>query len=280
MKTKNYLFLVILLIFTRCNQPSTKGETADSTQHSTDTTVSNVLNPIETVQTDKPVELDESPIDSVTLASPEFDFYAQTLSSDKREAKLVNKLAQLVEQFKSEKYVAIEKSYSFVDSYAIFGGKAREDEIWYYNFNRQLCAFSSTYKSERTTRSEFYLCREGEILALSSDNEFQDEGPRAYTSVRIVSSLCPQCGLTLSKEEEGEVQEYQATVLEQSDLDKYSSDFFNKHEDMLKDFKGATNLTKIGDRYSAFVFVDSDTIKYSIDPNLVKKFFNKSLIQN
>jgi hypothetical protein len=49
---------------------------------------------------------------------------------------------------------------------------------------------------------------------------------------------------------------------------------------MLKEFKDATNLTKIGDRYSAFVFVYSDTIKYSIDHNLVNKFFNKSLIQN
>jgi hypothetical protein len=278
MKTENYLLLVILLVFTRCGQPSTKGETADSTQPPTDTTVSKALNPIEAVQVDEPVKLDEPPTDSVALASPEFSFYAQTLSSDKRETKLVNKLAQLVEQFRKEKFVAIRMSYVHDD--AVGYGKERHNEVWYYNVNGQLCAFSSTYKTERTTRSELYLCREGELLVLSSDNEFQDEGPTAYTSVRIVSSLCPQCGLTLSKEEDGEVQEYQVTVIDQSDLDKYSTDFFNKHEDMLKGFKDATNLTKFGDRYSMFVFVDSDTIKYSIDPNLVNKFFNKSLNQN
>lgn len=278
MKTKKYILLVILIAFTSCNQPSTKGEAADSTQLPTDTVVSKMLNPVETVPVDEPVEPDEPPIDSVALVSPELSFYAQTISSDKSEIKLVSMLAKLVEQFRKEKFVTTKMWYVHDD--AVGYGKERHNEVWYYNVNGQLCAFSSTYKTERTTRSELYLCREGELLALSSDNEFQDEGPTAYTSVRIVSSLCPQCGLTLSKEEDGEVQEYQATVIDQSDLDKYSSDFFNKHEDMLKEFKDATNLTKIGDRYSALVFVYSDTIKYSIDPNLVNKFFNESLIQN
>ncbi len=277
MKIENGLLLAILIIFNSCNQPSTKGEMANSTQKPTDTTVSRVLNPIETVEVDESVEPDEPPIDSIALASPEFSFYAQTISSDKREIKLVSMLAKLVEEFRKEKFVTTKMSYVHDD--AVGYGKERHNEVWYYNVNGQLCAFSSTYKTERTTRSELYLCREGELLALSSDNEFQDEGPTAYTSVRIVSSLCPQCGLTLSKEEDGDSQEYQFTVIDQSDLDKYSNYFFNKHEDMLKGFKDATNLTKIGDRYSAFVFVYSDTIKYSIDFGLANKFFKKGSFQ-
>jgi hypothetical protein len=250
----------------------------DTTQIQTDTTASSVLNPIEIEieQVDEPVEPDEPPIDLVILESPEFSFFAQTLSSDKRETKLVIKLNQLLEQFRAAKFVAIRMWYVRDD--AVGMGKERQDETWYYNANRQLCAFSGTYKTERTTRSELYLCKEGELLALTSDNEFQDEGPHAYTSVRIVSSLCPQCGLTLSKEEEGEIKEYESTVIEQSDLDKYSNDFFSKHEEMLKGFKEVTTLTKIGDRYSAFVFVNSDTIKYSIDSNLINKFFKNSLM--
>lgn len=274
---KTSLLFITVIIVASCAKPNSKTDTVDSTQLSADTTVSKTVNPIETGQVDKPAAPDEPPIDSA-LVSPEFDFYAQTLSSDKRETKLVNKLSQLVEQFTKEKFVTTRMSYVHDD--AVGYGKERQEEIWYYNANRQLCAFTSNYKTERTTRSELYLFREDNLLALSSDNEFQDEGPRAYSSVRIVSSLCPQCGLTLSKEEESESQEYKADVVDQSDLDKYSSDLFTKHEDMLKEFKEATNLTKIGDRYRMFVFVNSDTIKYSIDPNLVNKFFKKSLIQN
>jgi hypothetical protein len=190
----------------------------------------------------------------------------------------VDKLAQLVEQYKEEKYATIRMSYTHDD--AVGMGKINEDETWYYNANRQLRAFSSTFKSERTSMSSFYICSDGELLAVSSDNDFQDEGPRAYTSVRIVSSLCPLCGLTLSKEEEEDVQEYQAYPIDQSSFDQYATDFFTKHEDMLNTFKQVTNLTEMGERYSALVLVYSDTIKYSVDPNLVNEFFKKELTQN
>jgi PBP1b-binding outer membrane lipoprotein LpoB len=133
MKTKKYILLVILIAFTSCNQPSTKDEAADSTQLPTDTVVSKMLNPVETVPVNEPVEPDEPPIDSVGLASPEFSFYAQTISSDKRETKLVNKLAQLVEQFAKEKFVTTKMSYVHDD--AVGYGKERHNEVWYYNVN-------------------------------------------------------------------------------------------------------------------------------------------------
>ncbi len=275
MKIENYLLLVVLIIFNSCNQPNTKGETADSAQLE----VGSVASKDETTQVDEPVKPDEPPIDASSLAAPEFDYYSQTISTDKRESNMINKLAQLVKQFKDEKYATITMSYTHDD--AVVMGKVKENETWYYNANRQLCAHTSEYKSERTTETRLYLCRNGEVMALSSDNEFQDEGPRAFTNVKIVSSECPQCGLNISSEDNAdEGNNFQVTELDQSDLGEYSNDFFSKHNDILKDFKDVSSLTKIGDRYSALVFVNSDTVKYSIDPNLVNKFFKKGLIQN
>ncbi len=275
---KIYLLLIIPIVAASCNQHNNSTvETADSIQVPIDTVISMAQDSVETVQVVDQAGVDESPMNSSTLTSPEFIFSPQTISSDNRETKIVSKLAQLVEQYKEEKYATIKMSYTHDD--AVGMGKVNEDEIWYYNANRQLCAFSSTYNTARTTMSSIYICSDRELLAASSDNEFQDEGPRAYTSVRIASSLCPICGLTLSKEEEEEPQEYQAYPIDQSSLDQYSTDFFTKHEDMLNSFREITNLTKMGERYSALVLVYSDTIKYSVDPNLVDEFFKKGLTQ-
>lgn len=273
MEIKNYLLPIILVLFISCNQPSTKGEVNDSNQMPSYTVASKV----ETAQVNEPIEADEPAIDSLALVAPEFSFYAQTLSVDNREAKIVHKLAQQIELFNEERYAIIKMSYTHAD--AVMMGNVVENETWYYNANRQLCAFSSTYKSERTSMTSLYLCKDGALLDVISDSEFQDEGPRAYTSVRIVSSLCPLCGLNLSKEEENDNPDYQISVLDESEVDKYSRDFFTKHEDMLKGFGGIINVIKDGERYSAFVFVNSDTIKYSVDPNLVNKFFKKGSFQ-
>ena len=277
MKTEGYLLLVIIIVLTNCSQPSSKEEVSDTAQIQTDTGVK-VLDSIETNQIVESVASNEPPIEPSALAAPAFSFYAQTLSTDKRETEMVNKLSQLIQQSGKEKFVTMERSYIYDDPVVM--GKINEIETWYYNANRELSAFSSTYKSERTTMSSLYLCGEGKVLALSSDNEFQDEGPRAYTSIRIVSSLCPHCGLNLSLEEESEQEGYQVTELGQSDLDQFSNDFFNKHNDMLKIFGEINTITKMEDRFSAFVLVNSDTIKYSIDANLITKFFKNGLNQN
>ncbi len=276
---KIFVALFIIIFLATCSAPKSETEsTIDSTSTSQDSLTNPPLSTEIVDAVEEQPDLDEPPIDLSDLSSAlEFNFHAETISTDNRETEIVNKLAQLVEQCKDKKYATIKMSYTHDD--AVGMGKVNEDEIWYYNANRQLCAFSSTYNSARTSMSSIYICRDGELLVVSSDNEFQDEGPRAYTSVRIVSSLCPLCGLTLSKEEEEDFQEYQAYEIDQSSLDQYATDFFTKHEDMLDTFREIKDLTKMGERYSAFVFVNSDTIKYSIDSNLVNKFFKKGLTQ-
>jgi hypothetical protein len=269
---------VILVVAISCTQPNSKTETVDSTRLSTTKDVSETFTSDGAIKPDEQVKPNEPAIEASGLAAPDTPFSATTVSSDKEEAQIVNDFFPLTEQFNNGKYVTIKMSLtSIVDD--VMGGTKQTNEIWYYDAERKLCGFSSTYTSSLTTRSEFYLCKDENLVALSSDNDYQDEGPRAYTSVRIVSSRCPRCGLVLSKEEDGDIQEYQADVIDQSSLDKYSNDFFDKHNAMLENFQSVPRVTKNGERYSAFVLADQDTIKYSIDAGLVNKFFKKAVIE-
>jgi len=282
MQTK--IFLLILAVTSLgCNQPSPKTEPVDSTLYSPDTIISEVVESIETPMPDSG-QADGTPINPLSLATPEFNFYPQILSGDARENKIVTGLSKLVKQFREEKYATLKMSTTRNDDVTM--GVVSEDQIWYYNTNRQLCAFSSEYKSGRASKTSLFLCKDESLVAVSTDYEFQDEGPRAFISVRMASSECPHCGVKLSKEEEEEYQEYALSELTQSDLDQYATDFFSMHEAMLQNFTDTGSLIKSEDgaRYMMFVVStsssgQSDTTRYSIDRNLINKFFKNSLIQ-
>ena len=64
------------------------------------------------------------------------------------------------------------------------------------------------------------------------------------------------CGLNLADDGESG---YQVSELDQSSLDQYTYDFFNKHEDQLKTFRRVTKLIKKGERYIGFVNVNSNS---------------------
>ena len=84
--------------------------------------------------------------------------YAQTLSEDKREDLLVKALDQLIDQFNQEKFATIKMRYTHDD--AVTMGTVMEDETWYYNASRQLCAFRSEYKSDRMSMSSLGLFKQ------------------------------------------------------------------------------------------------------------------------
>ena len=88
--------------------------------------------------------------------------YAQTLSEDKREDLLVKALDQLIDQlidqFNQEKFATIKIRYTHDD--AVTMGTVMEDETWYYNASRQLCAFRSEYKSDRMSMSSLGLFKQ------------------------------------------------------------------------------------------------------------------------
>lgn len=280
---KIYLLPIIFLLSVGC-QPSSKSEKATDSTTFADSIESDPSNSEEAIQPNETAEQSESPIDPAYLVEPEFNFLAHRLSSDIREHQIVNELAQLVRQFEEEKYITINMTSKHPD--AIGMGDVSDNETWYYNSQSQFCALRTEFISGRTTMSSLFLCKEGNLVAVSSDSEFQDEGPRAFSSVRIVSSLCPACGLNLSKEEEDEPQEYQVSEIDELAFNQYTREVFLKHEDMFANFGPTPSLKKDGERFTTYVITDPnsdgqpDTITYSIDANLVGAFFPKGVIRH
>lgn len=263
----------IVILAISCNQRGSTTETPISAQRQTDSVV------VETVVAEESPEPDEPPIETSALMASSFDFFRQPITDDAREDSILHALEQIINQFNKEGFVTINMTYTHADP--VTPGIVREEGTWYYNADRQLCAASKTYHSDRTSMNSHYLCSDNDLVAMVSDSDFYDEGAGYSNSVRIVTTECPLCGVNLSNDDESG---YEVSEIELSSLDKYAVDFFNEHEDLLKTFKEVTQLTKQGDRYIALVTVNSnpgmDTIKYSIDPNLIHKFFKKGLIQN
>jgi hypothetical protein len=280
MHLKTYLLVCILIVTIRCTQQNATTETSDSTQVKTDTTVAQTAAVAEeTPVEEEPVEPDEPPIETSALFEASFDFGRLPITDDPRELSTTKAVEELIAQFNKERYVTIDMSYTHPDP--VMPGTVKEEATWYYNAERKLCAANMTYKSERTTEESYYLCTNDELVAKVLDSDFYDEGAGYTSYIRIASTECPTCGVTISNDD-GEGNE--VAVMDQSDLNTNGNEFFNTHDEMVKTFKGVTELTKQGERYIAFVTLDSntgvDTIKYSVDPNLVRKFFKKATVKD
>lgn len=279
MHQKIYLFGCVLILAISCNKPGSTKETPVNTQLQADSIVAETVVTGESLEPEESREPDEPAIETSSLMVPVFDFHHQPITDDARENSIVNALNQIINQFKEERYVTISMTYTHDDPVTM--GVVQEEGTWYYNAERQLCASSKRYKSDRTSMNSHYLCHKNHLVGMTSDMDFYDEGTGYTNSVRIASTGCPRCGINLSSDDESG---FELSEIDQSTTDKYAIDFFNEHEDMLETFKDVTQLTKQGERYTALVTVDSndgvDTIKYSIDPSLIHKFFKKASIQN
>lgn len=260
----------ILILMISCSQRSSTKESPESVQLQIDSVV---------VAEEEPLEPDEPPIETSALIAPAFDFFCLPITDDAREDSIVNALNQIINQFNKEKFVTINMTYTHSDP--VTPGIIREEGTWYYNADRQLCASSKTFNSDRTSMKSHYLCSNNDLVAMISDSDFNDEGASYSNSVRIVSTGCSLCRINISNDDGSG---YKVSEIDQSSFDKYALDFFNEHEALLKTFKEVTQLTKQGERYTALVTANSnsgvDTIRYSIGPNLIHKFFKKGLIQD
>jgi hypothetical protein len=274
---KAYLFGSILIILaTSCNQQSAVKEANNTTPPKIDSGSVVQAAVVETNVPEEDPEPDEPPIETSALTAPQFDFFTQPITEDVREDSMVNALARLIRQFNTEKYVTISMTYTHADP--VMPGEVHEEATWYYDADRKLCAYNKRYESARTTENSHYLFSNNELVAMTLDTDFFDEGAGYTNSVRIASTQCPACGVNISNDDgDG----YEVSEIGQSSLSTYESDFLSDHDNMLKTFKEGTELSRQGERFTAFVIVNSntgiDTIKYSIDPNLVHKFFKKAL---
>jgi hypothetical protein len=277
MHLKAYLFGSILIILaTSCNQRSAVKEASNTIPPKIDSGSVVQAAVVETELPQEDPEPDEPPIETAALTAPQFDFFTQPITDDVREDSMVNALARLIRQFNTEKYVTISMTYTHADP--VMPGEVHEEETWYYDADRKLCAYSKKYESARTTENSHYLFSNNELVAMTLDTDFFDEGAGYTNSIRIASTECPRCGVSISNDDgDG----YEVSEIDQSSLNTYANDCLRSHDDMLKAFKEIAEVTKQDERFTAFVIVNSntgiDTIKYSVDPNLAHKFFKKAL---
>jgi hypothetical protein len=277
MSLKTYLSASVLIILTiSCRQQTVREAPASATSQNDSSVVPETAVVENAVSDDEPEEPAEPAIESSALEAPEFDFFPGSVTGDPREDSVVSALGGIIREFNNEKFVTIKMTHNYEDM--VVGGINKEEATWYYNAERQLCAAANSYKSERTTESSNYLFTNNELAAMTSDSDFYDEGAGYTKSVKIATTACPLCGVTITNDD-GDGNEL--SEIDQYSLSTYSNDLFSRHDEMVKELKEVTELTKQGDRYVALVIRESnsgsDTIKYSVDLNLVHKFFKKAV---
>ncbi len=228
---------------------------------------------------EEPSYPEEPPIEASDLESPEFDFFPGSVTGDAREDSVVSALSRTIREFNNENFVTIRMTHKYEDQ--VVGGTNTETSTWYYNAERQLCAAVKTYKSERTTESSNYLFSNNELVAMTLDTDFYDEGAGYTNSVKIATTACPLCGIKISNDD-GDGDEL--SEIDEYSVNTYENDLLRVHDDMLKEFKEITELTRQGERYMAFILresnVGTDTVKYSVDANLVRRFFRKAVVRD
>jgi hypothetical protein len=269
---------VVAILAIGCSQQATVKEQASNPRAQSDSGVVVETAAAETgVAEEEPEEPTEPAIETSALDAPGFDFFPGSITGDAREDSIVSALSRIIKEFNNEKFVTINMTHRYEDQ--VVGGTNTDACTWYYNAERQLCAAIKTYKSERTTESSNYLFRNNELVAMTLDTDFYDEGAGYTNYVRIATTACPLCGVTISNDD-GDGNE----LSEISSVYTYENDLSGSHEEMIKTLKEVTEITKQGERYMAYVISESntgpDTIKYSVDANLVRKFFKKVTVRD
>lgn len=276
MQPKTYLLIFSLIAVTiSCGQKTSSTETtAQASQAPIDSTVAEpvaAVTPVEQTPVEEEPDPVEPPIDAAALVDPMFGFLPGAITDDKDEASTLKALEELSDRFNGLHFVTITSSYTGGDP--VTGGIVKEENTWYYNADRELCASSRTYKSDRTTEEAYYLCEKNNLIAMVLDSDFYDEGAGYTTNIRIANSH----GVIISNDDGDGYEVKSASLYE------HETGFFSSHNDMREALNEVTELTKQGDRYLAVVLGESnigvDTMKYSVDAHLVKKFFRKASVE-
>ncbi len=199
---KSYSFLLFVTTAIACTPSKSNDLPADSAAVSPNPAL------IDSVIIPKKIEV-EPPIAASQLKAPAFDMFSDKLyTEDEREITMTKNLSELIEQFKEQKFASIKRAYTvnyktgndyddvLEDQYQT------ETQIWYYNANRELCAYTHEMEAgapgedpDRQT-SAIYLFASDTVQAIFSD-KFSGGQSFLSTHDRIVTSACPLCGVRL-----------------------------------------------------------------------------------
>ncbi|MFM9837152.1 MAG: hypothetical protein ACKVOQ_02745 [Cyclobacteriaceae bacterium] len=193
MKTENYLLLVILLVFTRCNQKKSNTESvvADS---STMTSLTEI--PITNTRT----------AETKTVIHNFNGYLTYALTEDERESKIWNFLGPLIEQYDTTEFNTIAKNYTIPGTEETEDGTLNTSTTvtvtLYYNNEQELKAVRREHNYEVGDPSRFEKINtlyffDKDLIAFYEDKEesFQMAFQK-YT--RGIVKGCPDCGITMS----------------------------------------------------------------------------------
>jgi hypothetical protein len=193
MKTKNYLLLVILIVFTRCNQKKSNTESvlADS---------STMTSLTETPITDTPTAETKTVIQNFN------GYLTYALTEDERESKIWNLLGPLIEQYDTTEFNTIAKNYTIPGTEETEDGTLNTSTTvtltLYYNDEQELKAVRREHNYEVGDPSRFekintlYLFDKDLIAFYEDKEESFQMAFQKYT--RGIVKGCPDCGITMS----------------------------------------------------------------------------------
>jgi hypothetical protein len=212
-------------------------------------------------------------------------FSEELHSNDSIESETISKLIALREKFEGQKFASIKSTYTKnyqvgndFDQY-LDPRTQTETKVWYYNANRELCAYTHTLKNgapdeePELKRSAIYWFENQKLAGIYSD---YSSGGQTYTEIhdRIVVPDCPLHCIALTLD--GTVsEETQVTAADQEYITNLYTDFQKEYDDVIKDLLRNQNLRTTLDGYAVIVQKPWDDTSYALTYTIARPLYKK-----
>lgn len=256
---KTHLYYFPLLITLSCAPDKKEEITSDSTRVATDSVVSTETATI------VPVSSPAVAAPTITIYRKNFPLFSEEpLTENDLEISTTQSLAEMLKRYDEGEYNTIKKQYSI---YSESNNLDRwEMQRWYFDTENHLKAYTRGYKNQMESnidQTTIYLFSSDSsgvpALAAVYNNEKRSERKmfsskkRTLTSKlkeRIITSNCPQCGVSLSLDF-NPTTKYQVSVVDQARITELSKTFFEEYDALFKRLK-ETEMTQHGN-YSDYL---------------------------
>jgi hypothetical protein len=279
-------YCLLILIVLSCAPGKDNHTAVDSTVVATDTTLAYT-----------PPQYHPAPARNFPL------FSSYPVTENEQEVSITDALTELLNQYDTAKYKTIKSEYTVYYKVASdYEGDSldtseTETKTWYYSTTHELKAYSVAFEekvgsSVYNPSSESKIGRSETIIYLFSSNSpedpalvgvYKDKDTYYDNSIsektRIITSKCPQCGVSFSYDSESTDE---VEVLEQEYVSGLSTAFFEEYNSLLIFLKSAEmkkdNENYVAKEELAHVKPGSDysidytyTVDYTINETLYKK---------
>lgn len=250
MKSALYFIFILSLIFLACSTDKKEEAATDSTLVAVDTT-----------QASSASTYHPGPARNF----PSFSPYA--LTENELEISITDALADLLNQYDTGEYRTIRSDYlhyyKVPTDYDSMEASESETKTWYFNRDNQLKAYTVVYEEKigssvsdpnsgsslGTSHTIIYLFSASSagsptLIGVYDDKVFSDQ-VAVNSRERIAISKCPQCGISMSYENEPT---NELEILNEDYVSGLSDTFLNEYNFLVENLKGA-EAQRSGDGY-------------------------------